>query len=91
MRFARKLPHWLRIRVFDRDQYRCRYCGGPVYIMAKDPRSHATVDHVIPRDKGGLSTYANLVTACETCNHRKGRKLEMVPMPPPAMERRRPF
>jgi 5-methylcytosine-specific restriction endonuclease McrA len=45
-----------------RDGRRCAYCRG-----------HATtVDHVIPRSRGGTDSWLNTVAACPTCNHRKG-------------------
>ena len=55
-----------RREVFVRDRYTCQYCGA----------SHGdlTLDHVIPRSKGGAHTWENLVTACRPCNHRKGGK-----------------
>jgi 5-methylcytosine-specific restriction endonuclease McrA len=60
----------------------CAYCGGPAQ----------TVDHVVPRSRGGDSTWLNLVAACEPCNHRKanrtpleaGMPLLVVPQVPPA-------
>ena len=51
-----------------RDRYRCQYCGRR--LDATD----LTLDHVIPRSRGGLSTWENLVTACKDCNHRKADK-----------------
>ena|SRR5690625_2395075 len=48
--------------VRQRDNYRCAYCG----------RSATTVDHVVPRSKGGESSWLNLVAACAPCNFRKG-------------------
>jgi len=50
--------------IFRRDGYRCMYCGRP------SPR--LTVDHVIPRHKGGRHSWENLVTACPACNRKKG-------------------
>lgn len=59
----------LRFDVFNRDGFRCRYCGrGPeqgVYLEA---------DHVIPRSAGGPDSMANLVTACWDCNRGKSAK-----------------
>ncbi|GAB4395753.1 MAG: HNH endonuclease [Microscillaceae bacterium] len=52
-----------RQNIFKRDSNRCQYCGS-----VKD----LTLDHVIPRSRGGRSTWDNLVTACRTCNSRKG-------------------
>ena len=51
-----------------RDHYRCQYCG-----RQRDP-SELTLDHVMPRSRGGLSTWENQVTACKSCNHRKADK-----------------
>ncbi len=55
-----------RKEIFRRDNYTCQYCGA----RAKD----LTLDHVVPRHKGGRHTWENLVTACRACNHRKGGK-----------------
>jgi 5-methylcytosine-specific restriction endonuclease McrA len=52
-----------RRAVFARDEWRCQYCGA---------RSNLTVDHVIPRSKGGLSSWENIVASCAPCNRRKG-------------------
>lgn len=55
-----------RREVFIRDNYTCQYCGRF--------GSDLTIDHVVPRSKGGQHTWDNLVSACKTCNHRKGGK-----------------
>jgi 5-methylcytosine-specific restriction endonuclease McrA len=55
-----------RRAVFARDGWTCQYCG---------TRSSLTVDHVIPRSKGGLSTWDNIVASCAPCNRRKGDHL----------------
>lgn len=55
-----------RREVFIRDNYTCQYCG----VRTRD----LTLDHVIPRSKGGPHTWENLVSACKNCNHRKGGK-----------------
>jgi 5-methylcytosine-specific restriction endonuclease McrA len=55
-------PAWSRAGVLARDGRRCAYCGG-----------HATtVDHVLPRSRGGRNTWLNTVAACDGCNQRKG-------------------
>mgnify|MGYP000196719752 FL=1 len=54
-----------RQNVFKRDGHKCQYCG-----KAKD----LTIDHVLPKSKGGKSTWNNLVTACKKCNSLKGDK-----------------
>ena len=55
-----------RREIFIRDHHTCQYCG----IRAHD----LTIDHVIPRSRGGQHTWDNVVAACRTCNHRKGGK-----------------
>jgi 5-methylcytosine-specific restriction endonuclease McrA len=69
-----------RRAVFARDGWTCQYCG--------HERSHLTVDHVIPRSKGGPSTWDNIVTCCAPCNRRKGDRLpaqaNMVPNQKPS-------
>ena len=56
-----------RKEVFIRDGYTCQYCGRYSHDL--------TIDHVIPRSRGGPHTWDNLVSACRQCNHRKGGKL----------------
>ena len=50
--------------VLRRDEFRCAYCG----------RSASTIDHVIPRSRGGADTWENLVACCRRCNSKKGDK-----------------
>ena len=52
-----------RFEVFSRDQYTCQYCG-------KETRQ-LTIDHVIPRYRGGKQTWENMASACIPCNRRK--------------------
>jgi 5-methylcytosine-specific restriction endonuclease McrA len=52
-----------RRAVFARDNWTCQYCG---------TRTNLTVDHVIPRSKGGGSHWENIVASCAPCNRRKG-------------------
>jgi 5-methylcytosine-specific restriction endonuclease McrA len=65
-----KLPHRrvpaTRAAVMLRDAYICQYCG------EAPGRQHLTVDHVIPRSRGGKHGWENLVTACKRCNQKKG-------------------
>lgn len=53
-----------RREIFARDNHTCQYCGA----VGGD----LTVDHVLPRSRGGEHTWTNVVTACRQCNHRKG-------------------
>lgn len=52
-----------RQNVFKRDGFECQYCG---------TKKDLTLDHVIPKAKGGKSTWINLITACKKCNTQKG-------------------
>jgi 5-methylcytosine-specific restriction endonuclease McrA len=56
-----------RKAVLARDSWTCQYCG------ARKPG--LTVDHVIPRSRGGKSVWENIVASCATCNRRKGNRL----------------
>jgi 5-methylcytosine-specific restriction endonuclease McrA len=56
-----------RRAVFARDRWTCQYCG--------NERGHLTVDHVVPRSKGGTSSWDNIVACCAPCNRRKGDRL----------------
>ena len=58
-----------RRNVFLRDGYQCQYCG------VIPPTKDLNLDHVIPRSRGGGSSWDNLVTSCRSCNLRKGREL----------------
>lgn len=55
-----------RRNVLKRDGYKCTYCGRGDLPL--------TVDHIIPRAKGGLDTWENLVCACTKCNNKKGNR-----------------
>ena len=54
-----------RKNIFKRDNNQCQYCGSS---------ENLTVDHIIPKSKGGESTWHNLVTACNRCNNKKDNK-----------------
>ena len=58
-----RVPPVNRREVLRRDNHTCQYCG---------TTKRLTLDHVIPRSKGGLHTWDNVVTACERCNGHKG-------------------
>ena len=52
-----------RQNIFRRDGHKCQYCGAT---------SDLTIDHVMPRSRGGAASWDNLITACRNCNARKG-------------------
>jgi 5-methylcytosine-specific restriction endonuclease McrA len=70
-----RYPAFTRFNVFLRDKFQCQYCGS---------KEELTFDHLIPRSKGGLTTWDNVITACSPCNLRKSNKsceqLNMWPM-----------
>lgn len=69
-----------RRALFARDGWRCVYCGSS--------SSRLTLDHVVPRSRGGGSDWDNVVTSCAPCNTRKGDRLpEEAAMPLPALPR----
>ena len=58
-----------RFEIFSRDHYTCQYCGKVTHQL--------TLDHVMPRHRGGEHTWENVVSACVTCNrHKAGRTPE---------------
>lgn len=59
-------PAFTRFNVFLRDRFSCQYCGQPF------PTHDLTFDHVVPRARGGRTSWDNVVTACSPCNLRKG-------------------
>ena len=71
-----------KLEIFNRDKYTCQYCGW----TGKD----LTLDHVIPKKRGGEHTWENVVCACVPCNRRKaghtpaeaGMPLLTKPQPP---------
>lgn len=54
-----------RTNLFKRDNGECQYCGS---------KRHLTIDHIIPKSKGGKTNWTNLITACNRCNVNKGDK-----------------
>jgi 5-methylcytosine-specific restriction endonuclease McrA len=69
----RRIPHQTRAlsrkNILLRDRNTCQYCAVVL------PSSELTLDHVIPRSRGGNSTWENLVACCHSCNRRKGNRL----------------
>lgn len=64
----------LRFQVFERDAYRCSYCGRHLDALDVDAGEHLVVEHVVAIANGGTSDLTNLVTACNTCNAGKGTR-----------------
>jgi 5-methylcytosine-specific restriction endonuclease McrA len=77
-----RMPAFTRFNVFLRDGFTCQYCD------QKRNAPELTFDHVIPRARGGRTSWENVVTACGACNLRKGSKLpkecNMIPRHKPA-------
>jgi len=59
-------PRFTRRNVYMRDDYTCQYCG------VRKPARELNYDHVIPRHRGGTTSWENIVTSCYACNDRKG-------------------
>jgi 5-methylcytosine-specific restriction endonuclease McrA len=78
-----------RDSVFERDDYRCQYCGNHFEPLSLN------LDHVIPRDRGGKTSWENIVTSCIKCNSRKANRLphqaNMHLIRKPSRPRWRPF
>src|SRR5437764_1385369 len=68
-RLPKKEVKFTRHNVFERDKNTCQYCGNIF------ERSELNLDHVLPRDRGGLRTWENLVFSCIGCNTHKGNRL----------------
>ncbi|MDE2383680.1 MAG: HNH endonuclease [Alphaproteobacteria bacterium] len=64
-----RTPAFTRFNVFLRDKFTCQYCGA---------HDDLTFDHVIPRSRGGQTTWENVVTACSPCNLAKGGDMPKV-------------
>ena len=66
--FFRQEVRFSRRNIFERDKNTCQYCG------KRFAKADLTIDHVVPRSKGGRDTWQNLVLACVKCNVRKGNR-----------------
>ena len=86
-----RLRHFVRVpykplpltrrNLFHRDGHRCQYCGASAQRLS--------VDHVVPRSRGGLDTWENVTTACLPCNVRKGNRTPREAAMPLLRRRRR--
>lgn len=67
-----KLPqprvHFSRRTLYKRDYYQCQYC------LKRPGTEELTIDHVMPRSRGGLTSWTNCVLACVECNSRKANR-----------------
>ncbi len=57
-----------RINIYGRDGYRCQYCG------VKKSINELTYDHIVPRSRGGKTSWTNIATSCSDCNRRKANR-----------------
>lgn len=69
--FKRRKPcvKFSRYNVYYRDNWTCQYC------TKKFPTTELTFDHVLPRSRGGQTSWENIVTCCNKCNTKKGSEL----------------
>ncbi len=67
-RLPRKEVKFTRHNIFERDKNTCQYCGQTL------DRKDLNLDHVIPRDRGGPTTWENIVCSCVPCNTRKSNR-----------------
>lgn len=73
-------PRWSRSRLLVRDNHVCGYCG----------KTATTIDHILPRSRGGATSWKNTVASCVKCNNRKddrtpeeaGMRLKATPFEP---------
>jgi 5-methylcytosine-specific restriction endonuclease McrA len=88
-RLPRLEVKFTRRNVFLRDKFTCQYCAKVL------PETQLNLDHVTPRDKGGRTTWENIVTSCFRCNTRKANKMpqeaNMHPQSAPFAPRWRPL
>lgn len=61
-------PRFRKVALFNRDDWRCQYCG--IFLE----KSTISIDHVIPRCRGGETSWKNCVSSCMKCNVKKGSK-----------------
>jgi 5-methylcytosine-specific restriction endonuclease McrA len=67
-RRVKKPVKFSRVNIYGRDKYTCQYCG------AKKAMDDLSYDHVLPKSRGGRTTWENIVTACSPCNLRKANR-----------------
>ena len=88
-RFPKKEVKFPRHNIFERDKNTCQYCGRVF------ERNDLNLDHVVPRDRGGPTSWENIVCSCIPCNTRKAnrtpREASMNLIRPPTRPKWRPF
>ncbi len=88
-RFPKKEVKFTRHNIFERDKNTCQYCGRVF------ERNDLNLDHVVPRDRGGPTSWENIVCSCIPCNTRKAnrtpREASMNLIRPPTRPKWRPF
>ena len=67
-RLPKRTVAFTRRNLFKRDHFACQYCG------VQPGADELTIDHVVPRSQGGVSSWENCVLACVTCNSRKANR-----------------
>ena len=84
-----RAPGFNRRNLFARDSNRCQYCG------RKFPPAELSLDHVMPRSRGGATNWENVVCSCVKCNVKKGgrtpEEARMHLIKPPAKPKRSPL
>ncbi|TCP06170.1 HNH endonuclease [Caldimonas thermodepolymerans] len=65
----RQVPALTNLKLFARDRYLCAYCGQQFHV------EDLTREHIVPTSRGGEDTWMNCITACRSCNGRKGNRL----------------
>ncbi len=72
---AGKMSQWItnerRLAIYLRDSFACQYCAADLHHVAPEI---ITLDHIVPRSKGGTNSTTNLMTACKTCNSTRGNR-----------------
>ena len=71
----RRRAHWSRKGVLVRDNYTCIYCSAKPGVLHKGKiinKNDLTIDHIMPKSRGGKDKWSNTACACAACNHRKG-------------------
>lgn len=68
-KFPKQIVIFSRYNIFKRDNYMCQYCG------IRPGSEELTIDHVVPKSKGGKTTWENCVLSCINCNSLKGSRM----------------